>query len=126
MSEKKNWNRFNGQQWYKALIHKRTKTALKAREEAFIREHETDSDEELLRVIVKRAQELHHPPRAVEVLGASLICRRFGSWTAAMQRAGYDYAVGPKEFTHSKLYRDEYVRQQELYRKEKAEKEKNQ
>lgn len=113
------WHRFDGQLWYEKTMDKRTRAALKEKEEAFIKEHADDSDNQLLAVIRNRAGELGHSPRAVEVIGAGLICERFGSWAAALTKAGLGFPTGAIRLRDSKLYRQEYVRQQELYRAEK-------
>lgn len=113
---------FNGSKWYANLIHKRTKKALQAADEAFILSHEEDTDEELLAYLTEVAAELKHPPRMIEVTGAELLCRRFGSWERTMSLAGYDHAYGPAKLTNTRRYKEEYKRQQELYRQEKKEK----
>ena len=112
---------FDGSKWYANKMHRRTKAALREKEQAFCAEHENDTREDLLVYLVSQARELKHPPRAIEVLGASLICRRFGSWAAAMKAAGFSRACGPQELSRTRLYREEYERQQELYRREKNE-----
>ena len=113
------WNRFDGQLWYEKKMNERTKAALEEKEEAFIKEHANDSDSQLLAVIRNRARELGHSPRAVEVIGAGLICERFGSWAAALNKAGLGFPTGALRLKDSRLYRQEYARQQELYRAER-------
>ncbi len=113
------WHRFDGQLWYRKTMDKRTRAVLKEKEEVFREEHKNDSDEELLAVIQKRARELGHSPRAVEVIGAGLICERFGSWATALTSAGLGFPSGATKFRNSRLYQQEYIRQQELYRAER-------
>ena len=36
-----------------------------------------------------------------------------------MKKAGFSYAIGPKELIRSKRYKEEYARQEKLYRQEK-------
>ena len=112
-------NRFDGQLWYEKKMDERTKAAMKEKEEAFIKEHANDSDSQLLAVIRNRARELGHSPRAVEVIGAGLICERFGSWAAALTKAGLGFPTGAVKLRNSRLYHQEYIRQQELYRAER-------
>ena len=112
------WNHFDGQLWYENKMFERTKAALKEKEEEFIKEHANDSDDQLLAVIKARAGELGHPPRAVEVIGATLICERFGSWGAALEAADLGFPTGASRLRDSQLYKREYARQQELYRME--------
>ena len=113
------WRGFDGQKWYERQIDKRTKEALKQREEEFLLKHKNDSNDRLIAVIRARARELGHPPRAVEVIGAGLICERFGSWAEALKAADLGFPTGASRLRDSCLYRQEYARQRELYRKER-------
>ncbi|MBQ6602386.1 MAG: hypothetical protein IJH99_03175 [Eubacterium sp.] len=116
--------RFDGQRWYERQLRKRTREALAERNRIFEQEHRNATDMELIEVIRSRAEQLGHIPRSVEVIGATLICSRFGSWADALMAAGFSYPRGPKNLTDSQLYKEEYARQQEIYRAEKEAKEK--
>jgi hypothetical protein len=114
--------RFNGQRWYEKKINGRTKAALQLREEEFIQAHAADSLEMLAAYLRREAEELGHSPRAVEILGSYYIGSRFGSWAKALQAAGLSYPTGPSRLSLTRLYREEYERQQEIWRIEKEEK----
>ena len=116
--------RFDGQKWYERQLRKRTREALAERNREFEEQYRNAPDSQLIEVIRNRAKELGHVPRSVEVIGATLICSRFGSWANALMAAGFSYPKGPKNLTDSQLYKEEFARQQEIYRAEKEAKEK--
>ena len=115
-------SQFNAQRWYDALMDKRTREALRLRAEEYEREHGDDSDEMLLNAIRERAAELGYVPYAVDCLAGDLIVRRFGSWTGAVKLADLPHPRGPIRLRDSRLYQEEYRRQQKIRRTEKAEK----
>ncbi len=113
---------FDTQRWYDALMERRTREALRLRAREFEREHWCDSDAELLETIRERATELGYVPFAAEHPGAALILKRFGTWGKALHLAGLPRPAGADRLKYTRLYREEYRRQQKLHRSEKAEK----
>lgn len=57
-------------------------------ESKFAKEHEKDSDEELLDIVRNKANELGRAPKKHEVLGFVLIKSRFGPWPRVLEKAG--------------------------------------
>ncbi len=117
-----NQQHFNGYEWYRRKMEQRTRAVLKKQDETFERLHGEDSDEELLRHVHAVAKALGHAPQMCEVPGAQSVASRFGSWRAVLRRLGYAYPAGSPELVRSRRYREEYARQQELYRAERQKK----
>ena len=115
-------NRFNGNDWYRRLMDKRTRAALREQSEAFELDHADDSDEELLQFVLARSKILGHAPQMCEVTGARMIVQRFGSWAKVIHAIGYQYCSGTRILERSQRYRFEYARQQSAYRAERREK----
>ena len=113
---------FKGDEWYRDLIARRTRAALRAESERFERDHAGDSDEALLQHVRARAEELGHAPQMCEVAGAKLIAARFGNWTSVIRALGHQYCVGTRIYERSERYKAELARQQKLYRAERREK----
>ena len=113
---------FNTEYWYHTTMDKRTRQALQERQAAFEAKCQNAGDDVLLTTIKARAGELGYTPFPVEVIGAALICRRFGSWHRALYAAELSPPRGASKLEDSKLYKAEYLRQQKLYRAEKQEK----
>ena len=63
-------------------------------ERKFIELHRTDSDEELLNIVRKKADELGKLPRKQDVIGFACIKERFGPWPRVLEAAGLK---APKE-----------------------------
>ena len=117
-----NGRQFDGSQWYLRIMDSRTRAALRQQDEEFIRQHADDTEEQLLAWVAYHADRLGHAPQMCEVPGAGMIGTRFGSWRAALRRVGHPAPEGTPELRRSRRYREEYARQQELYRAEKREK----
>lgn len=66
------------------------------RDLAWGREHEADTDAQLLAQLRDCAAALGHSPTAQEMLGAAYIARRFGSWAVALTVAGLPLPKGVK------------------------------
>ena len=113
---------FNSQHWYDTTMDRRTREELRRRTEEFEQAHENDSDEALLALIRERAQELGYVPFAVDCLAGRLVGRRFGAWIRAVKLAGLPSPTGAYHLEDTRLYREEYKRQQKLHRAERAEK----
>ena len=106
---------------YESVIRKMVMQALEEQELQFTRDHAFDSDEQLLDYIREYAFVFHYAPRYKEIIGWKLICERFGSWGAAIEKAGLHLS---SSCSVEKLPRiqEEVRKQKELYRQKKAEK----
>lgn len=107
---------------YTATIRRMVLSALRQQEEAFFAQHAQDSDEMLLSYLRETASRLNHSPWEGEVIGGSLLRERFGSWEAALARAGLappDTENLPIRF---QIVREEIARQKQIYRERKASK----
>ena len=106
---------------YESVIRKKVMQALDEQELQFTRDHAFDSDEQLLDYIREHARVFHYAPRYKEIIGWKLICERFGSWGAAIEKAGLHLS---SSCSVEKLPRiqEEVRKQKELYRQKKAEK----
>ena len=106
---------------YEAVIRKMVMQALDDQELQFTRDHAFDTDEQLLDSIREYASVFHYAPRYKEIIGWKLISDRFGSWGAAIERAGLHLSSScPVE--RLPRVQEEVRKQKELYRKKKAEK----
>ena len=106
---------------YEAVIRKMVTQVLEEQELQFARDHAFDTDEQLLEYIRKYAELFHYAPRYKEIIGWKLISERFGSWGAAIEKAGLHLS---SSCSVEKLPRiqEEVRKQKELYRQKKAEK----
>ena len=106
---------------YEAVIRKMVMQALEEQELQFTRDHAFDTDEELLDYIREYAAVFHYAPRYKEIIGWKLITERFGSWGAAIEKAGLHLSSScPVE--RLPRIQEEVRKQKELYRQRKAEK----
>ena len=60
----------------------------RALEDKFTEEHKKDSNEELLDIVRKKAEELGRAPKKHEVIGFVCIKMRFGPWPRVLEKAG--------------------------------------
>jgi hypothetical protein len=106
---------------YDAVIRKMVLQALEEQEQGFIRDHASDSDEQLLNYIKEQAAILCYTPRYKEIIGWQLIEQRFGSWENALRKANLRIC---SSCAVNKLPRiqQELERQKAIYRQRKAEK----
>ena len=106
---------------YEAVIRKMVLQSLDEQELEFTRDHAFDTDEQLLDYIREYAVVFHYAPRYKEIIGWKLICERFGSWGAAIEKAGLHLSSScPVE--RLPRIQEEVRKQKELYRLKKAEK----
>ena len=96
MSSKKqhqiNWNHAQNMDvdaWRTRQIHKHLMLYLERREQAFIREHGEDTDEELVELVRKKASELHRMPHPMELEGGQYLQERLGEWKTLARSLGY-------------------------------------
>ena len=73
---------------YESVIRKMVLQSLDEQELEFTRDHAFDTDEQLLDYIREYATVFHYAPRYKEIIGWKLITERFGSWGAAIEKAG--------------------------------------
>ena len=106
---------------YESVIRKMVQQALDEQELEFTRDHAFDTDEQLLDYIREYASVFRYSPRYKEIIGWKLITERFGSWGAAIEKAGLHLS---SSCSVEKLPRiqEEVRKQKELYRQKKAEK----
>lgn len=106
---------------YEAVIRKMVQQVLEEEELQFTRDHAFDTDEQLLEYIREYAKIFHYAPRYKEIIGWKLISERFGSWGAAIEKAGLRLSSScPVE--RLPRIQEEVRKQKELYRQKKAEK----
>ena len=110
------------QKIYEGSIRKMVTLALEAKEEAFRKEHETDTDQQLLSYLRQCAAKLQHSPWPGEILGGTVIIQRFGSWEKALQEANLPRPWSENKMSDFQRVKQEEVRQKEIYRQRKAEK----
>ncbi len=115
--------RFDGSAWYRREMDRRTRAVLKKEDELAEADCAGEDAGKLLDRVRVRAEALGHAPQMNEVPGARAIAERFGGWNKVLRRLGCKYPAGPSRADRTHRYREEYARQQELYRKKKKEKE---
>lgn len=106
---------------YESVIRKMVMQELERQELDFTRDHTFDSDEQLLTYLREQAELLHYAPRYKEIIGWKLITGRFGSWGAAIEKAGLHINSSCPVEKLPRI-RQEIKKQKELYRQKKAEK----
>lgn len=114
--------RFDGSIWYRREMDRRTRAVMKREDEQAEADCAGEDACTLLDRVRNRAETLGHAPQMNEVPGARAIAERFGGWPRVLHRLGYKYPAGSARTDRTHRYREEYARQQELYRKEKIEK----
>ena len=107
---------------YEGTIRRMVTQALEAQEEEFRREHESDTDGQLIAYLRQCAMELQHVPWPGEILGGTVIAQRFGSWEKALAAAKLSPPKGRKKPDTFLRVKEEESRQKEIYRRHKAEK----
>lgn len=105
---------------YQTAINRMVNQALEAQEQEFIRNRGGDSDAQLLAYLRFCAQLLEHIPWPREIVGGSLMEERFGSWEAALTKAGLPGPTTPDKITEFARYREEVERQKQVCRDKKA------
>ena len=107
---------------YEGIIRRMVTQALEEQEEVFRREHETDTDEQLIAYLRQCAVEVNHVPWPGEILGGTVIAERFGSWESALAAANLQKPKGLNKPGIFPRVKQEEERQKEIYRQRKAEK----
>ena len=117
MSEKS----FQGCRPFNRRVAGRTKEALRALDAQFAREHAGDSDEALLDYVRREAARLGITPNAGEITGGPFLSKRFGGWKNVIAAAGLAPPRRQKPIASRQIFREEFRRQAEQYRKELTE-----
>ena len=107
---------------YEGIIRRMVTEALDAQEEAFRKEHENDTDGQLIAYLRSSAMQLHHVPWPGEIVGGKVIAEHFGSWETALAIAKLPRPEGPNKSGTFLRVKQEEERQKESYRQRKAEK----
>lgn len=105
---------------YEATIKRMVNAALEVQEQEFSANRSADSDEQLLGYLCFCAGMLGHTPWPREIVGGSLIEKRFGTWQIARIKAKLPKPSTPDKISGFARYQEETQRQKELYREKKA------
>lgn len=101
-------------------LKERTKQGLSDRHQAFAREHQGDSKEQLLEYVRQCAEDLGHSPCSGEVIGGPCIAKRIGGWSQVLTEAGLPPAAAPPlPMEKWRVYKKEFKHQASLHRQEK-------
>ena len=111
--------RFDGQNWYKQHIAKRTREALDEQDQAFAVRHAESTLNELACYLRRCAEHWGKSPAPCEIVGGDYIAERFGGWTNALQAAHLDAVYKKPNNRANGRYQREMKRQLELYRAER-------
>lgn len=111
--------RFDGQNWYKQHIAKRTRKALDEQDQAFAVRHAESTLNELACYLRRCAEHWGKSPAPCEIVGGDYIAERFGGWTNALQAAHLDAVYKKPNNRANGRYQREMKRQIELYRAER-------
>ena len=115
--------RFDGSIWYRREMDRRTRVVLKKQDEHAETLYMGEDVGALLDHVRARAMAIGHAPQMNEVPGSRAIAERLGGWLKVLRRLGYKYPAGSARMDRTHRYREEYARQQEMYREEKRIKE---
>ena len=107
---------------YEATIRRMVQQSLELQEQAFSKEHEADTDQQLLMYLRTHAIRLNHSPWPGEIVGGSYIEERLGSWHRALMLAKLPEPRTPNKQKTFVRYQEEVEQQKEMYRQRKAEK----
>lgn len=110
---------FDGQNWYKQHIAKRTREALDEQDQAFAVRHAESTLNELACYLRRCAEHWHKSPAPCEIVGGSYIAERFGSWAEALRAAHLNTIYKKSSNRTNGRYQQEMKHQIELYRAER-------
>ena len=96
---------------YEAPFKRMVNEALEAQEQEFAQNRGSDSDEQLLAYLQFCTQLLGHTPWPREIVGGSLIEKRFGTWQTAIVKAKLPMPTTPDKLVVFARYHEEEVRQ---------------
>ena len=107
---------------YDAVIRKMVDQALEEQEHLFRKDHEPDTDGQLLAYLKNAALQMGHTPWPGEITGGAYIEQRFGSWNQALYLAKLPEPNTPNKQSTFARVQAETEKQKALYRQKKAEK----
>lgn len=119
MSEKRTRNRFRGDLWLEQLVDQRAKAVLQEKQETFEKEHQTDTEEQLLDYVRQEAAKLRYTPNPGDLIGGPYIYKRFGNWERVVALCGLPKPGKMPPMKSRTIYKEEYKRQLELFRQER-------
>ena len=125
MSEKRMRNRFRGDLWLEQQVGQRTKAVLQEKQETFEKEHQTDTEEQLLDYVRQEAAKLRYTPNPGDLIGGPYIYKRFGNWDRVVALCGLPKPAKMLPMKSRTIYKEEYKRQLELFRQERKTEQKN-
>ena len=105
---------------YEAVIRRMVSESLQAQEQQFAREHENDTEDQLLAYVRECAENLGHSPWPREILGSETILRRLGSWDQVLRQAKLPQPTTANKTSAFSRYNDEVQQQKLVYRQKKA------
>ena len=119
MSEKRMRNRFRGDLWLEQQVDQRAKAVLQEKQEIFEKEHQTDTEEQLLDYVRQEAAKLRYTPNPGDLIGGPYIYKRFGNWERVVALCGLPKPGKMPPMKNRTIYKEEYKRQLELFRQER-------
>ena len=105
---------------YERKLNQRVRASLEKKEDRFAREHQTDTNVQLLEYLRAFAKELGHTPTACEIIGGRFIEKRFGDWNRAVQLAGLTWARKAPPMQQRMIYRKERAQQALVFKRERV------
>ncbi|MBR6574482.1 MAG: hypothetical protein IKK61_05770 [Clostridia bacterium] len=119
MAEKRTRNRFRGDLWLEQQVDQRVKAALRQKQEAFVEEHQEDTEEQLLDYVRQEAAKLRYTPNPGDLVGGPYIYKRFGNWDRVVDLCGLPKPGKLPPLKSRTIYKEEYQRQLEQFRQER-------
>lgn len=119
MSGKRTRNRFRGDLWLEQHVDQRAKAVLQEKQETFEKEHQTDTEEQLLDYVRQEAAKLRYTPNPGDLIGGPYIYKRFGNWERVVALCGLPKPGKMPPMKSRTIYKEEYKRQLELFRQER-------
>lgn len=111
--------RFDGQNWYKQHIAKRTREALDEQDQAFAVRHAESTLNELACYLRRCAEHWGKSPAPIEIVGGSYIAERFGDWKDALRAAHLNPIYKKTRNRDCGRYQNEKKIQIQLHRSER-------
>lgn len=119
MSERRTRNRFRGDLWLEQHVDQRAKAVLQEKQETFEKEHQTDTEEQLLDYVRQEAAKLRYTPNPGDLIGGPYIYKRFGNWERVVALCGLPKPGKMPPMKSRTIYKEEYQRQLERFRQER-------
>lgn len=120
MSQNRKTQRFHSSLWSNRQVIERTVKALERQQAEFSRDHQRDTDEQLLARLLQAAEPFGVTPCAEEIIGGPYIAKRFGGWEKAVAAAGLEPPHPLPPLTRRRIYKREFKRQALLFKHEEA------